>query len=136
MRVGIVVWPSGTPNMHIDSRNVFRFWRCVAILVFVLLAVVIFENPFLAQTAESLAHVKRVAVEWTGSDKRSAATRDRVLQKLKSSGAVELVDKAAQADAVLHGKPTAASACRSRTHAAKYLSDCDIHLAVAPWRRD
>jgi phosphate transport system substrate-binding protein len=92
--------------MHIDSRNVFRFWRYAAILVFVLLAVVIFENPFIAQTAERLAHVKRVAVEWAGSDKRSAAIRDRVLQKLKASGSVELVDHAAQADAVLHGDAT------------------------------
>ena len=92
--------------MHIDSRNVFCFWRCVAILVFVLLAVVIFENPFIAQTAESLARIKRVAVDWPGTDRRSTATRDRVLQKLKSSGDLELVDNAAKADAVLHGNAT------------------------------
>jgi PBP superfamily domain len=92
--------------MHIDPRNALRLWRHAAILVSALLSVVIFENPFTAQTAESLAHVKRVAVDWSGTDRRSTATRDRVLQKLKSSGAMELVDNAANADAVLHGNAT------------------------------
>ena len=92
--------------MRTDSRNFFSFWRCAAGLVCVFLAVVIFENPFIAQTAENLAHVKRVAVEWSGSDRRSIATRDRLLQRLKSSGAVELADNIAQADAILHGSAT------------------------------
>jgi phosphate transport system substrate-binding protein len=92
--------------MHMDSRKGFRLCRCAAILVSVLFVAVIFESPFIAQTAETLAHVKRVAVDWSGTDRRSAATRDRVLQKLKSSGDFELVDSAAKADAVLHGSAT------------------------------
>jgi hypothetical protein len=92
--------------MHIDSRNAFRLWRCATTLLSVLLALVIFENPFIAQTTESLSRVKHVAADWSGTDRRSAATRDRVLQKLKSSGAVELLDNAAQTDAILHGNAT------------------------------
>jgi ABC-type phosphate transport system substrate-binding protein len=92
--------------MHMNSRKGFRLWPCAAILVCVLLVVLIFESPFIAQTAETLAHVKRVAVEWPGSDRRSAATRDRVLQRLKSANAVELVENSAQADAILHGNAT------------------------------
>jgi hypothetical protein len=92
--------------MHMDSRKGFRLWRCAAILVSVLFVVLIRESPFIAQTAETLAHVKRVAVEWSGSDRRSAATRDRVLQRLKSANALELVENSAQADAILHGNTT------------------------------
>jgi phosphate transport system substrate-binding protein len=59
--------------------------------------------PVKAQSAEDLAGVKRVAVEWSGTDRGSAATRDRMVQKLKSSGVVEVVSNAAQADAILRG---------------------------------
>lgn len=59
-----------------------------------------------AQTAETLTGVKRVAVDWAEADKGSAAVRDRVLQKLKVSSAVEIVGQASEAQAILHGKAT------------------------------
>lgn len=45
-------------------------------------------------------------VDWSGTDRGSIATRDRVVQKLKASGAVQFVPDAAQADAILHGNAT------------------------------
>jgi phosphate ABC transporter phosphate-binding protein len=58
-----------------------------------------------AQAAETLSGVKRVAVDWPGTEKGSTAVRDRLVQKLKAGG-VEIVPQAAQADAVLHGAAT------------------------------
>jgi len=58
----------------------------------------------LPQTAETLSGVKRIAVDWSETEPRSAAVRDHVLQKLKASNAVEIVSETAQADAILHGK--------------------------------
>lgn len=59
-----------------------------------------------AQTAESLAGVKRVAVDWPETGKNSAAVRDRLVQKLKAGRSMEVVAKAGQADAVVHGQAT------------------------------
>jgi phosphate ABC transporter phosphate-binding protein len=59
-----------------------------------------------AQAAENLSGVKRVAVQWASADRGSAATRDRLVQKLKASKAVELVSDAQRADGVLHGEVT------------------------------
>lgn len=47
-----------------------------------------------------------MAVDWPGTDRGSAATRDRVVQKLKASGVVQVVPDAGQADAILHGNAT------------------------------
>jgi phosphate transport system substrate-binding protein len=78
--------------------------RAVALAILVALFLCVW--PMAAQTAESLAGVKRVAVQWTGTDRGSAATRDRLVQKLKASGAVELVTSPARADGILHGDAT------------------------------
>ena len=51
------------------------------------------ETGVRAQTAESLASVKRVAVDWPETEKGSAAVRDRVLQKLKANSSVAQTDK-------------------------------------------
>ena len=59
-----------------------------------------------AQTAEALSGVKRVAIDWKETEKRSTEVRDRVLHKLKASRSVEIVSQAERADAVLHGKAT------------------------------
>ncbi len=56
-----------------------------------------------AQSADRVSDVKRVAVDWTDGGKGSAAVRERVAQRLKASGKIEIVKDAAQADAVLHG---------------------------------
>lgn len=74
-----------------------------AFLVFLLL--LWFARPVRAsaQTAESLSQVKRVALDWPETEKNSNAVRDRVLQKLRGSASIQVV-QAAQADAILHGK--------------------------------
>jgi len=64
------------------------------------------ETGVRAQTAESLASVKRVAVDWPETEKGSAAVRDRVLQKLKANSSVEIVGQSSEAQAVLRGKAT------------------------------
>jgi phosphate transport system substrate-binding protein len=60
----------------------------------------------LAQTAESVSQVKRVTLDWATSAKGSAGVRERVEQKLKSTGKIQIVTGTAQADAVLHGSAT------------------------------
>ena len=64
-----------------------------------------FPGLLKAQTAESLGKVRRLAVDWPETERGSAA-RDRMVQKLKASGAVEVVANGAPADGVLHGKVT------------------------------
>ncbi|MGB2663444.1 MAG: hypothetical protein WAK48_05545 [Candidatus Acidiferrum sp.] len=59
-----------------------------------------------AQSAEQLSDVKKVAVDWQEGGRGSAAVRDRVAEKLKASGKIQIVPTAAQADAVLHGSAT------------------------------
>ncbi|MGB9472030.1 MAG: substrate-binding domain-containing protein [Candidatus Acidiferrum sp.] len=59
-----------------------------------------------AQFAEQLSDVKKVAVDWQEGGRGSAAVRERVAEKLKSSGKIEIVQNAAQADAVLRGSAT------------------------------
>jgi phosphate transport system substrate-binding protein len=56
-----------------------------------------------AQTADRISEVKRVALDWPDSGKGAAAVRERLEQKLKGSGKVEIVKSPQQADAVLRG---------------------------------
>jgi len=59
-----------------------------------------------AQAVDTLSGVKRVAVDWPGTEKGSTAVRDHLVQKLRAGGGVEIVPQGAQADAVLHGAAT------------------------------
>ena len=75
-----------------------------ACAVSAVVAALLFLPPLLRpQTAENLRVVKRVALEWTGTDRGSSAIRERVVQRLKDSKRLEFVANAQQADAVLHG---------------------------------
>ena len=58
------------------------------------------------QTAETLTGVKSIAVDWSGVDEASRATRRRVIKKLEASKLVLVAPEARQADAVLHGNTT------------------------------
>lgn len=55
------------------------------------------------QSAEQKSDVKRIVVDWPDSGKGSTAVRDRVEQKLKASGKIQIVQDVTQADALLHG---------------------------------
>jgi len=55
-----------------------------------------------AQNAEYALEVKRIALDWVGTEKLPASIRDHVIQRLKASSAVQLVSDASQADAILH----------------------------------
>jgi phosphate ABC transporter phosphate-binding protein len=90
-------------NMRPQAWCVSPWWRFGGIVAFIILASATMQNPLEAQSAENLAGVKRVAVDWSGTERGSAATRDRMVQKLKASAALELVPDAAKADGVLHG---------------------------------
>lgn len=82
-------------------------WRwCVRALVAVLWTLAFAANPLKAQAAETLGSVKRLAVEWPGTERGSAATRERLVKKLNASGAVQVVEDAVLADGVLHGQVT------------------------------
>jgi phosphate transport system substrate-binding protein len=83
--------------------NVFVRCQLVGVVSIMMLALSGLPCPLAAQTAQSLAAVKRLAVEWAGRDRGSSATRDRLVEKLKESGAVEFVPDEAQADGLLHG---------------------------------
>ncbi len=74
-------------------------WLAISLVVIVAAA----SRQTAAQSAERISEVKKVAVDWPDSGKGSTAVRDRVEQKLKSSGKIEIVKDAAQADAVLRG---------------------------------
>jgi phosphate ABC transporter phosphate-binding protein len=78
----------------------------VRLAAFALLTLATSGGRIAAQTAENASQVKRVALDWTGSAKGSAGVRERLEQKLKSSGKVQIVQDPTQADAVLHGSAT------------------------------
>lgn len=59
-----------------------------------------------AQTAETLTGIRSIAVDWSGVDEASRATRSRVIKNLRASKVVFVVPQAGQADAVLHGNTT------------------------------
>ncbi|HUN61485.1 MAG TPA: phosphate ABC transporter substrate-binding protein PstS [Candidatus Sulfotelmatobacter sp.] len=56
-----------------------------------------------AQSPEHAAGVKRVVLDWAEGGKGSNAVRDRLAEKLKALGKVEIVQDRAKVDAVLHG---------------------------------
>jgi len=87
--------------MHLFSRHSFVSLRIAYLLG--VIAVLVLPKTLRAQTAENLAAVKRVAVDWSQTDRGAAAIRDRVVQKLKASAKLEFVPSAAQADGLLHG---------------------------------
>jgi len=72
----------------------------------ILLAAGLFVTRGAAQTARDLSDVKRVAWAWTNSERGSTTVGERLAQKLKSSGAVEIVADAKKADAVIRGNAT------------------------------
>jgi phosphate ABC transporter phosphate-binding protein len=59
-----------------------------------------------AQSAERISDIKRIALDWAESGKTSTAVKDRVVEKLKAFGKVQIVKDPAQADAVVHGSAT------------------------------
>ena len=77
-----------------------RFARTLAAAV---VALLFLPQLLWPQTAESLRGLKRVALEWSGTDRSSSAIRERVVQRLKDSKRLEFVADAREADAILHG---------------------------------
>jgi len=55
-----------------------------------------------AQSTEHAFDVKRIALDWQGTEKLPSAVRDHVIQRLKASTSVQLVAEPSEADAVLH----------------------------------
>ena len=69
-----------------------------------LLVAGLFVTRGAAQTEQGLS--ERVAWEWTKSEKGSTTIGERVAEKLKSSGSVEIVEDSKKADAVIRGSAT------------------------------
>lgn len=86
--------------VYLQCGSVWR--RFVPVISAAFTASLMFASAAWPQTAENLAAVKRVAVEWSGTD-RGLPIRDRIVQKLKASKTLEVVGNAKQADAILHG---------------------------------
>jgi phosphate ABC transporter phosphate-binding protein len=78
-------------------------WRFTHIVCAAVAALLFFPLSLRPQTAENLAIVKRVALEWSGSEHGSSAIRDRLVQKLKASKKLEFVANPGGADGILHG---------------------------------
>ena len=64
--------------------------------------VILFPPPIRPQNAERSSQVRRITLDWEGTEKLPLLIRDRVIQRLKASPAVQLVADRGQADAVLH----------------------------------
>jgi len=54
------------------------------------------------QSAVRSSQVKRIALDWQGTEKLPSLIRDRIIQRLKASLEVQLVADPSEADAVLH----------------------------------
>lgn len=81
-----------------------RKYACLTLLLCASLAAI--GTRLEGQSADRTSEIKRLALDWTGSGKNSNAVKDRVAEKLKAYGKVQIVKDAAQADAVLHGSAT------------------------------
>jgi phosphate ABC transporter phosphate-binding protein len=77
--------------------------KFICSLSFLFLFLTTSHFPIAAQTADRVSEVKRIAVNWSDTSRASTAVRDRLEQKLRESGKLELVQNAAHADALLHG---------------------------------
>ena len=77
-----------------------RFLRFAALASLGL--VMLSPPPIRPQNAERSSQVKRIALGWEGTGKLPLLIRDHVIQRLKTSSAVQLVADPSQADAVLH----------------------------------
>lgn len=97
---------------HLDLRRIDMYFhlpqdsvaRRLIHVIFAASVLVLFSASALwSQSAENLTAVKRIAVDWSGSDRGASAIRERLVQKLKASKALEVVENLAQADAVLRG---------------------------------
>jgi len=86
--------------MKLSSSLVAQLLRLATLsaLFFVLLS----PSCTQAQNADRLSEVRRIAIDWVGTEKLPTAIRDHVIQRLKASSAVQLVSDASQADAILH----------------------------------
>jgi phosphate transport system substrate-binding protein len=62
--------------------------------------------PAAAQSASQISQIKRVALDWPDSGKGSGAVRDRVAEKLKAYGKIQIVKDVSQADAIVRGAAT------------------------------
>lgn len=59
-----------------------------------------------AQKSEQTSKVLRIAIDWPEGTRVSNAVRDRVLQKLKSAGTIQVIENSASPDALLRGSAT------------------------------
>ena len=64
--------------------------------------VILFPPPIRPQNAERSSQVRRITLDWEGTEKLPLLIRDHVVQRLKASSEVQLVADPSQADAVLH----------------------------------
>lgn len=76
--------------------------RCGSFGLSLQVALLVLPSATVPQTVQHFSNVKRIALDWVGSEKLPLLIRDRVIQKLKASSVVQLVPDATQADAVLH----------------------------------
>ncbi len=86
------------------SGTIPKFIWLVTLSVFGGVAVI--PGNAAGQSAELLSDVKKVTVDWPEGGRASAAVRERMAEKLKASGRIQIVPSAAQADAVLRGSAT------------------------------
>jgi phosphate transport system substrate-binding protein len=82
----------------------FRKYACLTLFLSALLAGA--STRLAAQSAQRTSLIKRVALDWAENGKNSTTVRDRVAEKLKAYGKVQVVKDPTQADAVLHGSAT------------------------------
>jgi len=77
--------------------QLFRF-LALASLCFVILS----PSRVRPQSAVRSSQVKRIALDWQGTEKLPSLIRDHIIQRLKASSEVQLVADPSEADAVLH----------------------------------
>jgi phosphate transport system substrate-binding protein len=89
-----------------ESTNLLStFRKCACLTLFVCGFFAATGARLEAQSPEQTSEIKRVALDWENG-KSSSAVRDRVAEKLKAYGKVQIVKDPAQADAVLRGSAT------------------------------
>jgi phosphate ABC transporter phosphate-binding protein len=80
-----------------------RRWSFAFSLCIVLAMATAGANSGFAQAAVSLSQVKRIYVDSIGTDNGAAKMRERLVQRLRKSGELQIVSDAKEADALIRG---------------------------------
>src|SRR5580658_5661534 len=88
---------------HIQTPSYRFLLKVLFSVVLASILVLAFENSVRAQSAVILSQVKKVYVESLGRDEAASKLRERLIDRLRKAGTLEVVKSPNEADAIIEG---------------------------------